>query len=660
MEENKIVFALAGNPNCGKTTLFNGLTGTRHYVGNWPGVTVEKKEGNFTFDKKEFKVVDLPGTYSLSPYSMEEIVTRNYILSKESDVVVNIVDASNLERNLYLTLQLIELGKPVVMALNMMDIAITKGYQINLEKLSQALQIPIVPIVASKEQGLEDVIKEVEKSFESSRKIKIETLYDENTNNAFLKIKKLLSEISDVEDLEWKSLKILEKDIQILEELDLPNEEIQNIIKNYNQSLVQTRYDKIVKILNDSVVSPDVYKETFSDKVDKFITNQFIGLPIFAIIMYGVFYFTFDLVGNRLSALVELFVSNLSQSTLVFLQNIGASQNVQSLVVDGAIAGVGGILGFLPNIACLFFAITILEDSGYMARVAFIMDKFMNKIGLSGKAFIPMVLGFGCNVPGIMAARTLDDEQDRLVSILINPFMSCSARLPVYTLMAGIFFKGYEKYIVYSLYVLGILVAVFMGLIFKKVLFKGELMPFIMELPEYKMPKLKSVLIRVWERVKGFLIKAGTVILAASIILWFILGYNFSGKTSIDASFGYMIGKFISPIFSPMGFDNWRASFALLTGVMAKEVIVSNLSIAYHVNVDSTFAFAKALSLDFTPASAYSFLVFVLLYTPCIGVIAAIKRETNSWRWTFFSMGYQIVVAYICSLIIYQIINIFI
>ncbi|MGF7059313.1 ferrous iron transport protein B [Brassicibacter mesophilus] len=671
----KINIALAGNPNSGKTTLFNALTGAKQYVGNWPGVTVEKKEGKFKYkDKEEVLVTDLPGTYSLSPYSMEEVIARNYVVDNQPDVVVNIVDASNIERNLYLTIQLIELGRPVAIALNMMDLAERKGYQIDIDKLSKLLGVPVVPITASKKKGIENIADTVINL--AKKKIEYNPTAIKYENNIEKKIQVISDSLKDNPKIErynlrWLALKVIEEDEAVFKLLDKNLFEEASALEeadaetdyDYESIIADTRYKLITEVIGKSVKKPKTEKLTTSDKIDKVLTNKWLGIPIFGIMMYIVFYLTFN-IGNLFLDMIDVFFSEtVSGWAASGLEAIGVAAWLQSLVVDGIIGGVGGVLTFLPNIIILFIFISILEDSGYMARVAFIMDRAMRKIGLNGKAFIPMLMGFGCNVPAIMGTRTLENEKDRLAAILINPFMSCGARLPVYVLFASAFFAGYESVVVFSLYALGILVAIIVGLIFKKTLFKGEGAPFVMEFPPYRIPTLKSTFIHVWDRVKGYLTKAGTIIFAASVILWFILGYNFSGSVEITESIGAGIGRAIAPIFAPLGFGNWQASLSLLTGLAAKEVVISNMAIIYGLGdavaeavlEGELGAFGPLLSSTFNQLSAYAFMVFVLLYTPCVAVIGVIKRETNSWKWTAFSVFYQFGVAWVVAMLVFQV-----
>ena len=622
MTTSHITMALAGNPNSGKTTLFNALTGSRQYVGNWPGVTVEKKEGKMKFQDKNLVLVDLPGTYSLSPYSMEEIIAKNFVTNEKPDVVINIVDASNIERNLFLTMQLLELGRPTVIALNMMDVAKAKGYDIDVDKLSAELGVPVIPIVASKSQGLLGMLQTA--ILEAGTQ----------SNNMPEKMQSFIKS---------------------------SNEKIANITdpELIDEAKTDFTYEYIESIIKSAVKKPTTNKITISDKVDDLLTNKFLGLPIFALVMFFTFYFTYDLAGNLLNGILDEFITGtvapLTNSALIA---IGAQDWLISLVVDGIIGGVGGVIIFVPNVACLFLMISIMEDTGYMARVAFIMDKAMRSIGLSVKAFIPMILGLGCSVPAIMSTRTLESEKDRLTTILITPFISCSARLPVYTLFAAAFFAGKEKYVVFSLYVLGVVVAILVGLIFKKTLFKTDESPFIMELPPYRFPSIKNLALHVWDRVKGYLTKAGTLIFGASIVLWFLLGFNFSGPSAISESFGAAIGKFIAPVLSTAGFGNWQASLSLLTGVIAKEIVISNMAIIYGIG-ESAGDFAAGLAGTFSSVSAYSFMVFVLLYTPCVAVLGVVRRETNSYKWTAFSVLYQLFVAWFVATLVFQVGSLF-
>ncbi|QXM06838.1 ferrous iron transport protein B [Crassaminicella indica] len=670
-----ITIALAGNPNSGKTTLFNALTGARHSVGNWPGVTVEKKEGMLKYKENDIIAVDLPGTYSLSPYSIEEMIARNYIVDEAPDVVVNIVDASNIERNLYLSTQLIELGKPVIIALNMMDVAERRGYRIDEKKLSEALGVPVVPIIATQKKGIEKLLdtaldivfgkvsynpnqvnygKDLEKKIEET----IEMLRENKKASKF--------------NLRWLALKVIEEDEAVLDLLgiapQLQNDEIAatdeiSLEDDYESFIADKKYTYVANIISKAVKKPKDQGLTTSDKIDKVLTNKWLGLPIFAGLMYFVFWFAITF-GEVFLDMIDGWFGTLGEMAAASLEGVGAADWLVSLVADGIIGGVGGVLTFLPQIAFLFVAISILEDSGYMARVAFIMDRAMRKIGLSGKAFIPMIIGFGCSVPAVMGTRTLENEKDRLTSIMVVPFMSCGARAPIYILFAGVFFPGNESNIIFALYILGIIVAIICALIFKKTLFKGDQTPFVMELPPYRFPTFRGTGIAVWERVKAYILRAGTIIFSASILIWFILGFNFSGSVDMVDSIGAGIGRAMAPIFKPLGFGSWQAALSLITGLMAKEVVVSSMAVIYGLGEavgeaamdGDVLGFASALkAAGFTSLSAISFMVFSLLYIPCLAVIGVIKRETNSWKWTGFSVVYTFVVAWVVAFLVYQI-----
>lgn len=667
---NHLTVALAGNPNIGKTTLFNALTGSHYTVGNWAGVTVEKKEGHFYYQAAEhtsvsINLVDLPGTYSLSAFSLDESIARDYIVKENPDVILNLVDASNLERNLYLTLQLLELGKPVVMALNMMDLATAKGLKINTEMLTSLLGIPIIPIVASKKVGLKELTaalvtasKVASTAYHVPYLASIEATLSETIH--------LLEDHSLKVPARWIALKLLEGDERALDlvpgehhdELQtlLQTEEIEAI----RESITDSKYEHISSIIS-KVMSSDAHEQTsFTNKIDQFVTHRFLGIPIFAAVMFAVFYFTFNLVGNPLTDLFDAVFGHILDLCNNGLVALNVADWLRALIIDGALNGVFGVLTFLPNIACLFIALTILEDTGYMARVAFIMDELMRKLGLNGKSIIPMLLGFGCNVPAIMGTRTIEDEKDRMTSILINPFFSCSARLPIFTLFASAFFPGKEAIVIFSLYFIGILIGLLVAFIFKKTLFKSDSMPFIMELPPYHLPSIKHIATQVWEKVRGFLIKAGTTIFVASVILWFILNFNFTGPTDMSNSLGASIGRIIAPVFAPLGFGNWQAALSLIAGVVGKEIVVSNMAIVYGLGAStSATVFHDALASSFSPLSAYCFLIFTLLYVPCVGTLGAIKRETNSLKWMWFAISYQLLIAWGVAFIFYTVGNLF-
>ncbi|ABS33188.1 ferrous iron transport protein B [Clostridium botulinum] len=581
-----ITTALLGNPNVGKTSLFNQLTGSNQYVGNWAGVTVEKKEG---FVNDSIKIVDLPGIYAMDTFSNEEKVSKNFLINGNVDVIIDIVDASNLDRNLYLTTQLKQFNKPIILVLNMIDVAENKGIKINYDILSKELNVKVIPIIASKGIGIDKLIETLE-------------------NKTFLNYK-------DDNDYNFES----ERDAY-------------KFIGNIIEKAVTLEYKKSI---------------SNTDKIDKIVLNPVLAYPLFLGILYIIFKFTFNWVGTPLADYIDTL---LNDSLIPYLGTLLESTApwFKSLLLDGIVAGVGSVIVFLPVILTLFLGISFLEDSGYMARAAFIMDKLMRKMGLSGKAFIPMVVGFGCSVPGIMSARTLESERDRKLTALLVPLMSCNARLPVYALFASVFFSGHETSIVFSLYILGILLAFIIGLLFKNTLFKKDEEPFIIELPEYKMPEFKNLMLHTWDKGKGFLKKAGTIIFSISVIVWLLSNFNFSGMVDINESFLASLGRVLSPIFKPLGFSGWQTSVSLLTGLMAKEVIVGTMGVIYGGDLKVT------LLNHFTPLSAYSFLVFVLLYTPCVSVVATMRKEYGS-RMALFSVTYQIILAWIISFLIYNV-----
>lgn len=581
--------ALLGNPNVGKTTLFNSLTGSNQRVGNWAGVTVDKKEGFFD----DFKIVDLPGIYAMDTFSNEEKISKEFLENGQVDLILNIIDASNIDRNLYLTMQLKQFKKPIILAVNMIDVAEKKGINIDYKKLEELLNVTVVPIQASKEQGIDDV---------------------------------------------KKSLKNLHTD------------KIDN--NDYNFSSEKETYTYIENLLSQCTKKDNKSTRTIKEKLDNIMLNPWLAYPIFFIIMALTFQVTFSWIGQPLSDLLD---SLLNDSLVPIIESLiqGTAPWFQSLIIDGIIGGVGGILVLLPIILSLFACITILEDSGYMARVAFIMDKIMRKMGLSGKAFIPMIVGFGCSVPAIMTARTLESEKDRKLTALLIPLMSCNARLPVYSIFVAVFFPNSIGLVVASLYFLGILLAFILGIIFKHTIFKNEEEPLLIELPEYKLPSLKNLLNQLYEKTKGFLVKAGTLIFAMSIILWFLSNFNFSGMTDVNNSILSYVGGFIAPIFKPLGFGNWQSSVSLLTGLIAKETVVSSMSVIFAGDLQTM------LPLHFTTLSALSFLVFVLLYTPCITVVGTMKKEFGS-KLTLFSVTYQLVLAWLVAFLVFNIGSLFI
>lgn len=701
---DKIRIALAGNPNVGKSTLFNRWTGMRQHVGNWPGKTVEKKEGTFKYKGQEIEVVDLPGNYSLTAYSVEEVVSRDYIVDEKPDVIVNVIDAANIERNLYLTVQMMELGANLVLALNMNKFAREKGLKINKKQLSQLLGVPVIEIEAVDDTGSEELLKNIVKSSQAPNIVLDRLEYGNEVSEHIQEIQEILDE--DVPGLDapssWIALKLLEDDPKITKKIEESGNG-QRVLKNVKKmqrhfndvfgddadaAITDARYGFIAGLVSESVKKPKIDKVTRSDMIDRIVTHKYLGIPIFLLIMWLTFQITFTL-GDPLGGYIEEAFGWLGSTVAA---NMGEGF-LTSFIVDGIIGGVGGVLVFVPLIFILFLVLSVLEDSGYLARAAFVMDRFMHKlVGLHGKSFIPMILGFGCAVPGIMATRTLENERDRLLTMLIVPFMSCSARLPVYALIVAAFFSAYQGWVIFSLYLLGIVVAIIVAAIFKKTIFKGMSAPFVMELPPYRIPTVKGALIHMWERGVLFLKKAGTVILALSVVIWALsslpVGVEYASQDSITGQ----IGTTLAPVFAPLGFGEWQATVAIIYGFMAKEVVVSTFGILYGIGEDSggeataeEAAPAEQVSSEtsegssteaapaeeeeapeedpgfiavmqelFTPLSAYAYMVFVLLYIPCLATLATIRRETNSWKWPGFAAVYTFGVAYVVSLVVYQ------
>lgn len=674
---NTIKVGFIGNPNCGKTTLFNAFTGANLKVANWPGVTVEKKEGTTTYKGDTFQLIDLPGIYSLTSYTMEEKVSRECILSDDVDVIVDVVDASSLERNLYLTLQLIELGKPVILALNMMDIVEERGMEIDLHRLPEMLGIPAIPVSARKKTGLSILLHAIAHHKDYAQQSKLIHHHHDHTpkhhHNHHHEYAMVYSdEIEDKIDLiqdefdkyypesdlkRWHAIKILENDAAVLKDHPLDLSHI--LTKNYESEIINQKYDFIEEIIKEVLVNK-TQKEELTEKIDFYLTHKIWGLPIFLGIMALVFFFTFT-IGDWLKGYFEIFLEFFSGNVSHILASVHASDMVISLVVDGIISGVGGILTFLPNIFILFLALAFLEDSGYMARVAFVMDDIMSKLGLSGRAFVPLLLGFGCSVPAIMASRALEHKKDRLKTILVTPFMSCSARLPIYVLFSQTFFPKHAMLVSYSLYLIGIIVAIVTAYIISK--FDGSKAEhaLLIELPEYKTPNAHTIAIYVWEKIKDYLTKAGTVIFIASVIMWILLNFGPTGYvTDITQSFGSMIGKLIVPIFKPLGLGYWQIIVALIAGIAAKEVVVSSCGVLFGIqNITSTSgmsALAATLGgIGFGTANAYALMVFCLLYVPCTATIATMNREVHSKKLTFAIISFQLIVAWIMSFIVYHI-----
>ncbi len=662
------LIALAGNQNCGKTTLFNALTGSNQHVGNFPGVTVEKKEGKI-LKQKDMSLVDLPGIYSLSPYTSEEVVTRDFILKEHPDAIINIVDATNIERNLYLSLQLMELNIPMVIALNMMDEVRASGNSIDVAKLSAHLSIPVIPISASKKEGISDLTAAVVKTVKSKtppvkldfctgelhRTIhSIAHIIEDHAQAAGYPPRFAATKMVEGDEPMKNALKLTDEELHIIDHLvhDMENA----LGTDREAALADMRYNYIEKICSDCVFKHQETREQVrSEKIDRILTHKYLGIPIFLLIMLLVFWLTFTVLGAPLQELMDRGINALSDVVSGFMEQAGVSAWLHSLVIDGIFAGVGSVLSFLPIIVLLFFFLSLLEDSGYMARVAFVMDKLLRKIGLSGRSFVPMLIGFGCSVPAIMATRTLSSDRDRKMTIVLTPFMSCSAKLPIYGMITMAFFPHHAGLVMISLYVLGMVVAVLSGLLLKSTVFRGNPVPFVMELPAYRLPAPTSVLLHMWEKAKDFIRKAFTVIFIGTIVIWFLQSFDWSlnNVANSDASILASIGRFIAPIFIPLGFNDWRASTALLSGITAKESVKSTFAVLTGATSDA--ALSSVLNTIFSPLSAISFLIFTILYMPCIAAFAATRRELGSMRAALATVLYQTGVAYLVGMLVYQI-----
>lgn len=678
MNGQVINVAFAGNPNCGKTTLFNAYTGARLKVANWPGVTVEKKEGAFKFHEYQYKLVDLPGIYSLTCYSTEEILSRQYLLGDEVDVVVDVADASNLERNLYLTLQLIELGKPVVLALNMMDIVEERGMELDIHRLPEMLGIPVVPVSARKRTGLEVLMHAVAHHQGKGNSVPVEHHHDlvcqsvhrHNHHKEFAMVysddiedkiddleERLMAEFPNIVNPRWHAIKMLEKDPEVMKNYPIRTEDI--VDKNYEHEIINQKYDFIEEVI-DEVLMNKAQKEERTEKIDQWMTHPVWGMPIFFGIMAVVFLLTFA-VGDWIAGGFEIFIAGVANGIQYGMELLHLSPTLISLVCDGIIAGVGGILTFLPNIFMLFLALAFLEDSGYMSRVAYVMDGLMGKMGLSGRAFIPMLLGFGCTVPAIMSARTLEDTRDRLRTIMVTPFMSCSARLPIYVLFSKMFFGKFAMAAAFSMYVIGLVAAILVALIYSKIVCRNEEKNcLLIELPEYKSPNARTIIIYVWEKVKDYLTKAGTTIFVGSVLLWLIMNFGPAGMvTDISDSFAASIGRFLVPVLAPAGLGLWQIGVALISGIAAKELVVSSCSVLFGMNINSDIGIENfhyiLENMGFGKINAYALMVFCLLYIPCMAAIATIRKETNSWRWTIGMMLMQLLVAWGMAVIVFQV-----
>jgi len=705
--------AVAGNPNSGKSTLINAIAGTRLHVGNWPGVTVEKKEAIFEYEETNIKLVDLPGTYSLSPYTQEEIIARDYLVHEKPDAIINVVDATNLERNLYLTVQLLELGIPVVMALNIHDEAVSKGYKIDIKTMEDILGIEVIPTVATKKTGLSDLLRAVTNntSGHHPKKLNYSSDIEAAASTVEKQIKNNYPQLLKKFPLRWLVFKLMEEDSHAMEEINIgDNSFIEEATKHLKKAhgddvesiMADERYALASGLTHEVLKKPEFRKMEMTEKIDKIVLNRFLGIPIFLAAMWVVFKLTFDFSAPFADWIDAMTTGPFKRWAEAILGFIHAPEWTVSLATDGVIAGVGFVIVFVPVIFAMMFFITFLEGSGYMARAAFVMDRAMHAIGLHGKSFIPMLLGFGCNVPAVYATRTLENPRDKALTALLIPLMSCGARAPVYVVFIGAFFTAYAGSVLWSLYVMGIALAVLIGIIFKKTLFKGESPMFIMELPPYRMPSFRTLMIHTWEKGKHFLIKAGTYILAVSILVWFLLNLPWGVEHKKDSYLGKM-GQVIAPALEPIGFGNWEAASSLISGLIAKEIVVGTMSEIYvqkkdekkeqpaltddlkemgtsfanavkdsASNVISTFGIASMSSEEsteekeersplrdviknkFTPLSAYAFITFVLLYMPCVVVAIAMRQEFGTWKWFGIAFAYQMALAWVVAFAIYQ------
>ncbi|WP_148410531.1 ferrous iron transport protein B [Murimonas intestini] len=649
--------AFVGNPNCGKTTLFNAYTGANLKVANWPGVTVERKEGETDYRGQHIKLIDTPGIYSLTSYSIEEKVTRQCILEDDIDVIINIVDASAMERNLYLTMQLLELGKPVILALNMMDIVEERGMEIDMHRLPELLgHIPVVPVSARKRTGLDVLMHAVKHHYEEGPAGNV-VVYRPDMEKRIVEVEKLLkSRYPQIKNIRWHAIKLLERDDEVEKQYSLDTAAV--IDRSYEKDIINQKYDYIEEVIDECLFYKSE-KAASTDKIDEVLTHRLWGVPIFLGIMALVFFLTF-FIGDALKGVFEIVLSMFSDAVNHLLVSVSAADWLISLIVDGIIAGVGGILTFLPNIFILFLALAVLEDSGYMARVAYVMDKIMGRAGLSGKAFLPMILGFGCTVPAVMATRALEREEDRKKTILVTPFMSCSARLPIYVLFADMFFGKYAMAAAFSMYVLGMLTAIVIALVINRFQKNKSSQSLLIELPEYKAPNARTIMIYVWEKVKDYLTKAGTTIFVASIVIWFILNFNQHGMvTEVSESFGAALGRWLEPLLAPAGLGLWQIGVALISGLSAKEVVVSSFAVLFGVgNANSAAGMAQIVQnlsvYGFGALNAYALMVFCLLYTPCAATIGTIRKETHSWKFTFMMIAFQLLLAWGCAVLVFQ------
>lgn len=662
--KKSINVACVGNPNCGKTTLFNALTGSKLKVANWPGVTVERFEGSTVYEDTRITLIDTPGIYSLTCYTIEEKVTRQCCMDDDIDVIINVVDASSLERNLYLTLQLLELGKPIVLALNMMDIVKERGMEVDMHRLPEMLgNIPVVPVSAAKRTGLDILLHAVIHHYEEGGEEYILD-YPNFLEEKIAKLEVMMqAHYPTHSSVRWHAIKLLEDDEEVKREH--PISVINVVDKSYEKEIIQCKYAYIEKIVSETLFHKE-RKAAVTEKIDRILTHPVAGIPMFLLIMCLVFFLTFT-VGDALKGIFEIGLEYISDAAAGALEGLGTAVWLKSLVVDGIIAGVGGILTFVPNIFILFLALALLEDSGYMSRVAYVMDSVMGKVGLSGKAFLPMILGFGCTVPAIMATRALETEHDRRKTMLVTPFMSCSARLPIYVLFSEMFFPQAAAPVAFSMYVIGMVIAIVSAKVINK-LEKGKINDsLLIELPEYKRPNARTIRIYVWTKLKDYLSKAGTTIFVASIVIWFILNFGFSGMVEDPTdSFGAVIGRFLVPVLAPAGLGMWQIGVALLSGISAKEVVVSSFAVLFGVsNANSEAGMAsivtniRSMNPGFGPLNAYCLMLFCLLYVPCVATVATVKKESGSWKFTLKMISFQLILAWVVSVAVFQVGSLF-
>jgi ferrous iron transport protein B len=653
--------ALVGNPNSGKTTLFNRLTGSKQHVGNWPGVTIEKKEGVFHYEEHEITLVDLPGIYSLSTYSMEEVVSRDFIMNEHPDLIIDIVDGTNLERNLYLSMQLKELGLPMVIAVNMLDELAQKGITVDIDRLGRELNTPVVAISAKSGEGTQKLVHDLmENTYPST------FTYDEGTEKCLAEIRELIRPIEhDTTHEKFYDAKLLEDDVLFARELKMSPAQYQRLYeiqqefcaargqKDIDMAIADTRYEAIGRIIQECVHHP-AETRSMSDRIDDILCNKYLGIPMFFVILFTMFAVTFGPFGEWLKSLIEILITWISSSTVAWMVSANVNPVVQDLVKT-VFSGVGSVLSFMPQIMLLFLFLSVMEDSGYMSRAAFLMDAMLRKIGLNGKAFIPMLMGFGCSVPGIMASRVLENDEDRKMTMILTPFMSCGAKLPVYALLAGVFFPKQAGLAIFAMYVLGIVMAILCGFLLKKTVFKNSGSTFILELPPYRWPSLRNTAAHMWEKAKGFLIKAGTIILMCTVVLWALTSFTFTLQYTEDASLSIIagIGKAIAWIFIPCGFGHWQSVISLISGFIAKESVVSSMAVLY--TGGDVNALSVILPTIFSTRSAVAFMTFTLLYSPCVAAVATMRKESGSAAFTLKTILFQTGVAYVMAAVVYLI-----